>query len=1036
MGASKSVTSNLRLRSSFASKSIRLTLSIGLFVATWCARSSALDPNLQLTQYGHTAWRVREGYFSGPPLAITQTKDGQLWIGGEGGLLRFDGVQFVPWSPPEGNHLPDNRIFGLLGASDGSLWIGTGSGLARWQEGKLTVYASIGRFSALVEDHQGDVWAGHTRALDRLPPLCRFDEGNFQCLPMPDQSPLRYVGSLAEDKSGTLWVGGEAAVCRWQMEKPNCYELPQRTGSAEKFGVYGIAVDSNGDLWADGGPTGIWRLASGRWGRYSDSPRLKQTQAMLTDREGSFWIGGRANGLIRRFKGRTARFTRADGLSGDVITGILEDREGNVWVATSTGLDRFRDVKVATLTPREGLAIEVAGAIAASRDGGLWFAGERQQLVYIKGRESISYKTNKDLPGNSVTSLFEDSRGRLWVGVGTGLARHEHGRFRKVPLPQPCGEGGVVRTFAEDVDGTIWVGMTDPNCSLLGIRDDRVVQMLSRKQTGEQIGAMTSDPGGGVWLGISGPALYRNGNFALPPDHFPARIANMFADVNGLWASTNQGLAFYKYPKLAFLGAKNGLPCEDIETAIKDDHGALWLKTTCGLVQIMADELELWMKDPGRRISFRFLDAFDGAQAGTPPFNPSATKSTDGRLWFAIESGGVQVIDPAHIADNAIPPPVRILEVIGDRKAYELGPHLRLPSLTRDLEIRYTAYSLAVPEKVQFRYRLEGADSSWQDVGTRREALFNNLKPGNYRFQLAASNNDGVWNNQGASLEFVIPPAFYQTAWFRVLFVAALGFVSWGAYQWRIRQVAARLAAQFAIRLSERTRIAQELHDTLLQGILSASMQLHVAENQIPGNGPAKALVRRVLELMEQVITEGRVAVRGLRLSKERSLDLEQALSRVPQELAVEKSAIDFRVIAEGTPRTLHPIVRDEVYRIGREAVTNAFRHSHATRIEVVVEYHSNQLRVLVTDNGDGIDSQFLNSGREGHWGLSGMRERTEKIGAKLKVCSNSEGTEVELIVPGSIAFEAHAPGIASKWRAMWNARKTGTESQNERQVG
>jgi signal transduction histidine kinase/ligand-binding sensor domain-containing protein len=1037
MGDSKRVMGNLRAGSSFASQSIRLTLTITLFVAASCFQSSALDPNLQLTQYGHTAWRVREGYFSGPPLAITQTKDGQLWIGGEGGLIRFDGVQFVPWHPPEGSHLPDNRVYGLLGASDGSLWIGTGNGLARWKDGKLTVYARMGRFSALVEDHHGTVWAGHTRALDSLPPICRFSQDQFQCFPIPDQSSVRYVGSLYVDRSDNLWLGSENTVCRWEIEKTHCYEINKQPGSAEKFGVFSITVDSGGDLWADGGSTGIWRLAAGSWKRYDDFPTLKiESQAMFTDRQDGLWIGSLESGLIRRVKGRTERFTRADGLSGDVVTGIFEDREGNVWVATSSGLDRFRDVKVATLTSREGLPVDIVGAITASRDGGLWIAGERQELIYIKDSEVKSYQANRDLPGNSVTSLFEDSRGRLWVGVGKGLAWLEHGRFHPLPLPQPCSSGGVVRNLAEDVDGTIWVSMTDRGCALLSVHDGRVLQVLSQKQTGGQIAAMAADPGGGVWLGLaSGPELYRNGRVEFLPDKFPSNIQNLFADADGLWAATSEGFALYQPPKLAVLNARNGLPCEGIEVAIKDGHGALWLKTTCGLVQISADELQLWMKDPGRRVSFRYLDAFDGAQAGIPPFRPVATRSTDGRLSFAIESGGIQVIDPMHMDDNAIPPPVQVTGVVADRKTYQPVPNLRLPSLTRDLEIRYTAYSLAIPEKVRFRYRLEGADSSWQDVGTRREAFFNNLKPGDYHFQLAASNNDGVWNNQGASLEFVIPPAFYQTAWFRILFIAALGCVSWGAYQWRIRQVAARLDAQFGARLSERTRIAQELHDTLLQGILSASMQLHVAESQIPANSPAKTLVSRVLELMEQVVTEGRGAVRGLRLSKERSLDLEQALSRVPQELAVDESAVNFRVIAEGVPRSLRPAVRDEVYRIGREAVTNAFRHSHANRIEVVVEHHSKHLRVLVSDNGEGMDSRFLQSGREGHWGLSGMRERAEKIGAKLKVCSNNEGTEVELVVPGSIAFEAHAPG-ASKWLSLWHARKTATESRDERQVG
>ena len=307
-----------------------------------------------------------------------------------------------------------------------------------------------------------------------------------------------------------------------------------------------------------------------------------------------------------------------------------------------------------------------------------------------------------------------------------------------------------------------------------------------------------------------------------------------------------------------------------------------------------------------------------------------------------------------------------------------------MPPLTRDIEIDYTALSFVSPQKVRFRYKLEGRDKSWQEPKTRRQAFYSDLPPGNYRFRVVACNNDGLWNETGAALGFNILPASYQTNWFLLLCGTVAGWLAWAAYQWRVRQVTARLDLQFRERLSERTRVAQDLHDTLLQDVLSASLQLQVAESRLPADSTAKPIVGEVLDLMRGAIEGGRKAVRGLRSWQEETGDLTQAFSRIPQELAMPPE-VGYRVTVEGQPRPLHPLVRDEVYRIGHEALVNAFRHSGARSIEVELHYATDQLRILVCDDGCGIDPQVLRAGREGHWGLSGMRERAERIGANGK---------------------------------------------------
>jgi signal transduction histidine kinase len=352
---------------------------------------------------------------------------------------------------------------------------------------------------------------------------------------------------------------------------------------------------------------------------------------------------------------------------------------------------------------------------------------------------------------------------------------------------------------------------------------------------------------------------------------------------------------------------------------------------------------------------------------------------------------------------------------------------LRLPPLTRDLEIDYTALSLSVPEKVRFRYRLakglKGANGDWQDAGARREAFYTNLSPGNYRFSVMACNNDGVWNPAGATLAFAILPAFHQTLGFFGLCAVALAGLAWSAYRWRVRQVRASLHRRFEERLDERTRIARDLHDTLLQGFMSASMQLYAAVEELPPEEPARSHFDRVQELMRHVIEEGRGALRGLRSPEGSVDDLETSLSRVPSELGIPVDTA-FRVVAEGRSRPLLPVVRDEIYSIAREALVNAFRHAGAARIEVEIEYAARQLRVVVRDNGRGIDADVLRAGRKDHWGLSGMRERAERIGARLQVWSRAgSGTEVELAVPNAVAFTDGAP---SSWWARWLPSRAG----------
>jgi signal transduction histidine kinase len=375
-----------------------------------------------------------------------------------------------------------------------------------------------------------------------------------------------------------------------------------------------------------------------------------------------------------------------------------------------------------------------------------------------------------------------------------------------------------------------------------------------------------------------------------------------------------------------------------------------------------------------------------------------------GQIWFSLNHG-LSVVNPALLTNSSVPAIVHIQTVSIDGSPIDIRSPVRIPAARQRVTFSYAGLSLSVPERVKFRYTLDGFDRGWSGPISTREAVYTNLGPGSYRFRVIASNADGLWNSGEATIGFKIEPAFWQTWWFRLSCVLACAFAILAFYRIRLHQLTTQMNVRFEERLAERTRIAQELHDTLLQGFLSISMQLHVTVDQLPGNSPSKPRLGRILELMGEVIEEGRNTLRGLRSPHSGSLNLEQAFAFIQQELSLQEE-IAFRVIVEGRSRPLHPIIRDEVYRIGREALVNAFRHSRAKSVEVELEYTINQLRILIRDNGCGIDPQVLQSGREGHWGLPGMRERAESIGAQLKVWSRvAAGTEVELSVPSRIAF-------------------------------
>ena len=972
-----------------------------------CNIASALNPSIDINQYAHKAWTVRDGVFKGAINAIAQTPDGYLWLGTEFGLLRFDGVRSVAWQPPAGEHLPSSVIASLLAARDGRLWIGTLEGLASWKDGKLTQYPELaGRpVQALLEDRQGVIWAGeYATPTGRL---CAFQNGSVHCYG-EDGGFGTQVLSLYEDSRGNLWAGATTGLWRWKPGPPKLYPMPDAQ-------LIALAEGDNGALLiAMRG--GIKRLVDGKTEAYPLPGAGRQLPtALLRDRTGGLWIGTADRGLMHVHGGKADVFARSDGLSGDFIKSLFEDREGNIWVATSDGLDRFRDFAIPTISVKQGLSNATVWSVLAAGDGSVWLGTLDGLNRWKDGQVTIYRKGSSGLTGN-VDSLFEDAGGRIWVSTLSGIAYFENGRF----IPATSAAAGQVHSIAGDRAGNLWLNHDQDLLRLLG---GRIVDQIAWASLGrgQDPWALLPDPvQGGLWLGFGdGVAYFKDGQvrrtYAVADGLGEGRVENLQLDGDGtLWAATEGGLSRVKNGQVATLTSKNGLPCNTVHWVIEDDDHAVWSYTACGLVRILRPELDAWVADSKRTVEIAMFDDSGGVSIHSTPvsgYGPRVAKATDGKLWF-LTGDGVSVIDPRHLPVNKLPPPVHIEQITADRKTQDASSNLRLPALTRDLEIDYTALSLVAPEKNRFRVKLEGHDPDWIDMGNERKKFYTDLPPRNYRFRVMASNNSGVWNESGDAFNFSVAPAYYQTRLFQTLCALAGLAVLWGLYRYRLHQIAREFNVRLDERVVERTRLARDLHDTLLQSFQGLMLRLQVVDDLLP-QGKAKAELEETLDLADRAIAEGRSAVYDLRSSTTTTNELAQAVREVGNELATPGAAT-FRLMVEGPSRDLHPIVRDELYRIAREALRNAFSHSQAHHIETELIYTDRQFQLRIRDDGQGIPTEILEEGRPGHYGLPGMRERAKQIGAKLTIWSGAgSGTEIDLSIEGSNAYGGTLPGRA-----------------------
>ena len=1045
------VTAMLRRQSRNMRKLQTKAFVLLLILLASSACALALDPSLDVSQYAHTAWKIREGFTKGTIFSIAETPDGYLWLGTEFGLVRFDGVQAIPWQPPDSQQLPSSWIKVLLVARDGTLWIGTEKGLASWKEGKLTEYPEVAgqAVTSLLQDAEGTLWFG-VRNPGRL---CAVGLAKTTCYGTGSFG--WSVPALYQDHEGNLWASAQTGLWRWAPGPPEHFRLPDGPIEARALiegdnGVLLMATGASGPLASSvtGLSEGLKQFVDGKIRSYL-LPGIAgpfRPTCLFRSRDGSLWAGT-AEGLFHLHQGRTDRFSVTDGLSGNFIRNIFEDREGNVWVSTENGLDRFREFAVPTISENEqGLSTSAVTVLEATPDGSIWILTadglnrlqNAHMTVYgtrnVPGRNgrtderqsvanaSVTEVANSGLRG-AVYSLGHDNRGRLWAGGGQGVFYFDRGRFVRVPgLP-----GGNISSIAGDGHGKVWISNLGEG--LFYSSPEGVVQCIPWSRFGHKQGSVALLPDrlhGGLWLGFleGGMAYLKDGqisSYNVADGLGNGSVNDLQLESDGaVWAATSGGLSRVENGRVITLTSKNGLPCDAVNWVMEDNDRSLWLYMACGLVRLARSELEAWVSDPKWNIQTTVFDTSDGVRSRALPgqYGRKVTKSLDGKIWFSPPDG-VSVIDPRHVPFNKLPPPVYVEQITADDKKYDASQGLRLPPRVRDLSINYTALSLVVPEKVLFRYKLEGWDRDWRNVGNRRRAFYTNLSPGHYRFRVTACNNSGVWNKAGAFLDFSIAPAYWQTNWFRALCVLAFLAMLGAVYRFRVRvleerqrmlerhrtvlerhqgEIGALTERLMNAQEEERTRIAAELHDGVLQQLTSLALQLGTAKIELPPDSESRAEVTEMEKKLIQMGIEIRQLSHELHPTQLQEGGLPAALSSYCEEFS-KLRGIPISYKADESVDKLSPGTALCIYRIAQEALGNVAKHARAKQVEVRLTRSDNRVCLVVADDGVGFDRD--GSENPGGLGLINMRERVRQLNGTFEFESQpGHGTKVKAEVP------------------------------------
>jgi signal transduction histidine kinase/ligand-binding sensor domain-containing protein len=991
---------------------LRVLVFVTILATFMVSRAQALDPSRTLTQSLHRIWQVPQGLPQATIYSVLQAHDGYIWLGTQTGLVRFDGVRFTSvgeahgvspanvwvrdlaedgehalWTATSGNGLirlhkgsvtrystneglPSADVHSLFCNSKGALWACTAGGLAQFVNGRFAIHQN-GDVWAACEARDGAIWAGGDGAQLTVSAGSKIGSPRTLSSVPPNAS----VRALLATADGTLWIGATDGLVR--LKDGEEHRFTTADGLADNS-IYCLAEGRDGVVWI-GTRDGFSRLRNGEFESFRATDGLSQSTVytLCEDREGSLWVGTK-HGLNQFLDRRTIPFTASEGLSSNDTGPVFQDRAGNVWVGTlDAGLNRFDGHRFTSLTTTDGLASATVRALAEDHGNGLW-VGTNRGLNHLRdGRVDQTYTTRQGLPADDITSVYRDAQGTLWIGTSAGPAFFRDWRFTALtPLTAPTA------ALVKRRDGSLLIASRTGALHRFadGQLSEFALEGISRRGV---IDAFYEDEGDLLWIGTLGDGLYL---------------------LDGA--------------KAVRFSMRDGLFDDDIYGIVADEQDRLWMACSKGIFYVSRADLRKFAAGKIKAVvstpfsptdALRTVECKSGVQ-------PAAWRMTDGRLWFSTVRG-VIVVDPERLRRNAPPPPVVIEEVIVNGRSENPAHIERLPPGLKNLEFRYTGLSFLSPGRMTFRYKLEGFDRDWIDAGSRREAFYTNLPPGPFRFRVTASNADASPNEAANPVAFVLAPLFYQRAFFIPLCVAAVALLAWLTYRMRVRRIEERLQTIGA----ERSRIARELHDTLLQGFSGVTMEMQALAARLPSSQERNTL-EEIIRDAGNCMREARRSVAGLRSARDDGSSQESGLATAIAQAArhLTETREDIRLTLKLDPAPPLHLSADAEYnllRIAAEAISNAVRHSGSRTIEVAFERAPGALRLWVKDDGVGFNYDGQ-SASAGHYGLVGMIERAAQIGAEFQIESQpGRGTIISVILPTTDGSVPTTQSIEAQWQ-------------------
>ena len=963
---------------------VRFALTLSL-IGGVAASAVASTADGILSGYSLTSWNDGAGRPLGSVYAIAQSDDGYLWIGADAGLLRFDGWRFFFW-----DSLSDTPILGsvntLTVAKSGGLWVGSANpaSIGRIRDARIerfdTGLEGLEAVTAVAEDGAGAMWA----IVDW--DLYSWDGSKWHKVELPWKTRTGPVRHIYASRTGRLLVG-----TRWGVFEQVGTTTAFRLVSNEH--VWGIDEDQNGQIWTTDVAAGFRQLGASR------APVHALEAAgyrLLHDRQDTLWVGTFGDGLWRvRSANRVASIERAalrTGLSSDSVLSLMEDRDGNIWIGTTVGLHRLTK---RALTPLEDVGF-VLTVLPNGPDEIL--AGTTRGLVQLK--ESASgWRADHIGSAPEIRTLFRDKQGTLWIGAADGLWRLTNGRVVHEDLGSRSEM--LVLSIASAPGGGLWLG--DGQWIYRWNGSTPVPLTLPKEAGFSSLPFADTDSRQRLWLGSGKQIgiLNPDGTFqvldatgGLPS---PANVAlyDVFEDHDGaIWLGTSEGLSRFADGRITTVGSTHGLPGKRVWSILEDSTRDLWLSLDRGIVRLSRDDIAKAMASPAGRVLYQMFDPKDGL-AGAPLGQINSAREANGRLWF-VRGGGVTEVDPADLMPRTGPPVIRIEEAIANDHRLDLTQHT-LPPGTRRLEVSFTVLTLAPPNRIRFRYRLDGFDTDWVDAGPRRTVSYTNLSPRDYQFRVEAHAEDGSWSTSSADWAFAIEPAIYQTRWFYAL--VATMIVACTVLVWRFRL--ALIRRQFSLALAERARLSREIHDTLLQSLVGVALQFEGIANALgPSSVSAREQLTRIRRQVEAYIREARQSIWDLRSPILETHDLAAALGEFAKEVIADKP-IRFTSVVTGDDAVRPPKVDNQLLRIGQEAITNAVRHARARRIHLEITFRTEVVTLRVEDDGRGLETHRSPMEEDSHYGLTTMRERAEELGGTFSITSAAgRGTAIEAAIP------------------------------------